>query len=49
VVLTTCLQPRSRGTVSLKDVDPLSAPVIDPQYLTEPEDVACMTRGRQIM
>ncbi|KAF4532998.1 hypothetical protein B566_EDAN000687 [Ephemera danica] len=45
VILATCLQPRSRGTVTLKDADPSSPPVIDPRYLNDPEDVACMTRA----
>lgn len=34
------LQPSSRGTVTLRDADPRSAPVIQPNYLATPEDKA---------
>ena len=47
------LQPRSRGTVRLRDASPHSAPLIDPQFLSEPEDVQTLLRGvrhaRQIL
>lgn len=39
------LQPRSRGRVSLRDADPRSAPLIDPNWLSEPEDVRVMVAG----
>jgi choline dehydrogenase-like flavoprotein len=32
------LRPRSRGTVRLASADPASAPLIDPNYWSEPED-----------
>jgi choline dehydrogenase len=32
-------QPRSRGTVRLRSANPSDHPVIDPRYLTEPEDL----------
>ncbi|HNU11388.1 MAG TPA: choline dehydrogenase [Rubrivivax sp.] len=39
------LRPKSRGRVSLASVDPLAAPLIDPAYLSDPDDVARMVRG----
>ncbi len=42
---TVVLQPRSRGYVKLRDADPRSAPVFDPKYLTDPEDMRRMISG----
>ncbi len=39
------LQPRSRGRVSLRDADPRSAPLIDPNWLSDPDDVEVMVAG----
>ena len=39
------LQPRSRGRVTLRDADPRSAPVIDPNWLADPEDLRTMVAG----
>ncbi|WP_424930231.1 GMC family oxidoreductase [Amaricoccus tamworthensis] len=39
VTLNSCyLRPRSRGTVRLQSADPASAPLIDPNYLSDPRD-----------
>jgi choline dehydrogenase len=39
----TCpLRPDSRGTVQLASRDPFAAPIIDPRYFTEPNDIRCM-------
>ncbi len=43
------LRPESRGTVRLADGDVLSAPVIDPAFLTDPADMATMMRGVRAM
>jgi choline dehydrogenase-like flavoprotein len=47
------LRPKSRGEVGLNDADPLSAPRIDPKFLSDPDDAALMLKGvkkmRQIM
>jgi choline dehydrogenase-like flavoprotein len=47
------LQPKSRGTVRLTSTDAMTPPLIDPQFLTEPEDMAHMVQGvrqaRQIL
>lgn len=44
------LQPRSRGTVTLADADPLSKPIIEPNYLSDPDghDRARMLAGLEI-
>ena len=39
------LQPRSRGRLQLADRDPHSAPLIDPQFLSDPEDLRRMVAG----
>jgi choline dehydrogenase len=36
------LQPRSRGSVRLRDADPASEPLIDPNWLDDPEDMRRM-------
>jgi choline dehydrogenase len=39
------LQPRSRGFVRVKSPDPLAAPAMQPNYLTEPQDRATLVAG----
>ncbi|MEW2401852.1 GMC family oxidoreductase N-terminal domain-containing protein [Streptomyces sp. NPDC046862] len=39
------LQPHSRGTIRLASADPDEHPVIDPRYLSHPEDLAAFVRG----
>ena len=41
-------RPRSRGQVRLRSSDPLDAPVIDPNYLSDPEDLALQVEGVRI-
>ena len=41
------LQPRSRGTVSLASRDPMALPLVDPQFLADPQDMQRMVRGFQ--
>lgn len=47
------LLPRSRGRIGLKSSDPLDDPLIDPRYLSAPEDiqtmVAAVKLGRRIL
>ena len=38
-------RPRSRGTVRLRSADPAAAPLVDPNYLAEDEDVEVLLRG----
>jgi choline dehydrogenase-like flavoprotein len=39
------LQPRSRGTVRLQSASPLEAPLVDPQYLSDPHDAHTLVQG----
>ena len=39
------LRPESRGTIRLNSADPLAPPLIDPNYLSAPEDVETLYRG----
>ena len=43
------LQPKSRGKVTLASADPLAAPLIDPNFLADPDDVRRLVRGFQAM
>jgi choline dehydrogenase-like flavoprotein len=42
-------QPQSRGSVRLADADPRSAPLIDPNYLDDPDDIKVLRRGLELM
>ncbi|MEL6768113.1 MAG: GMC family oxidoreductase N-terminal domain-containing protein [Pseudomonadota bacterium] len=42
-------RPRSAGTVRLASADPRDAPVIDPQFLQDPHDVAILRQGVEAM
>ena len=41
------LRPHSRGTVTLADTDPRSAPVIDPKFLSDERDLQVLVKGVQ--
>lgn len=43
------LRPQSRGSVRLASADPLQAPLIDPNFLAERDDVDRMVRGFKLM
>ncbi|XP_072938333.1 neither inactivation nor afterpotential protein G [Epargyreus clarus] len=43
--LATCIQPRSRGTVTLKDSSSTIPPVVDPNYLHDYWDVKCVLKA----
>ena len=43
------VRPRSRGRLSLASADPLAAPLIDPAFLSDPDDLARMVRGVKLM
>ena len=36
-------RPNSRGQVSLQSADPLDRPAIDPNYLSDPDDIRALT------
>jgi len=42
---SSIMRPKSRGTIKLADSNPRSAPLIDPNYLSHPEDLAAMLAG----
>ncbi|RDD69491.1 GMC family oxidoreductase [Paracoccus versutus] len=42
------LRPKSRGTVTLRSSDPRDNPVVDPNFLAEPEDLRISTEGVKI-
>ncbi len=42
---TCLLRPKSRGSVKLKDANPLSTPLIDPAFLTHPDDIEDMVNA----
>jgi choline dehydrogenase-like flavoprotein len=43
------LRPRSRGTLRLASSDPQVAPLIDPAFLKDPDDVARLVKGFKAM
>jgi choline dehydrogenase-like flavoprotein len=43
------LQPKSRGRVTLASADPSAAPLIDPNFLAERDDVERLVRGFKLM
>jgi choline dehydrogenase len=46
VTVNACLlRPRSRGTVSLRSADPFDKPVVDNNYLAEPDDLRLEIAG----
>jgi choline dehydrogenase-like flavoprotein len=43
------LQPKSRGSLTLASSDPLAAPVIDPAFFAERDDLDRLIRGFKLM
>lgn len=39
------LRPRSRGQITLRSADPFTAPLIQPRYFSDPDDLATMVEG----
>jgi choline dehydrogenase len=44
----TLLRPKSRGSVTLQSARAQDAPLIDPQFLSDPRDLATLVKGTQI-
>lgn len=42
------LRPKSRGSVTLRSNDPAALPVVDPNFLAEPDDLRISTEGVKI-
>lgn len=45
---TNLLRPKSRGTVRLADANPASQPLIDPNYLSDPDDMRMAVAGLRL-
>jgi choline dehydrogenase-like flavoprotein len=43
------LRPKSRGRLQLAGPDPMAAPLIDPNFFGEPDDLARLVRGFKLM
>ena len=43
------LRPKSRGEVTLESADPFADPLIDPKFLSHPDDMKDMIDGYKIM
>ena len=48
-IMPTLIYPKSRGTLRLASADPSAAPVIDPGYLTEPDDTRPLLDGMELI
>ncbi|KAI0091018.1 GMC oxidoreductase [Irpex rosettiformis] len=44
-----CLRPKSSGTIRLKSNNPADAPLIDPHYLEDQNDVKTLVRGLRLI
>jgi choline dehydrogenase len=44
----TLMRPMSRGTVTLASANPTDAPLIDPAYLSHPDDLRTLVKGTQM-
>lgn len=47
-ILPSLLHPKSRGTVALASPDPEAAPIIDPNFFAEAEDLDSLVKGAKI-
>jgi choline dehydrogenase-like flavoprotein len=48
-IFSTLIYPKSRGTLRLASAEPTAAPVIDPGYLTEPDDARVLLDGIELI
>ena len=48
-LMPAMIYPESRGTVRLASTDPFDAPLIDPNYLAEPRDLATLVAGMELV
>uniref|UniRef100_T1J9D4 Glucose-methanol-choline oxidoreductase N-terminal domain-containing protein n=1 Tax=Strigamia maritima TaxID=126957 RepID=T1J9D4_STRMM len=44
----TLLRPKSRGRVSLRSADPAEQPIVDPEYLSHPDDIKTLASAIEI-
>jgi len=48
-IMPTLIYPKSRGTLRLASADPAAAPLIDPGYLTDPDDSRLLLDGMELI
>jgi choline dehydrogenase-like flavoprotein len=48
-IMPTLIYPKSRGTLRLASADPAAPPVIDPAYLTDPDDSKLLLDGMDLV
>lgn len=48
-IFSTLIAPRSRGTLRLASADPTAPPVIDPNFLGEPDDLKVLVEGLEMI
>jgi choline dehydrogenase len=48
-ILSTLIYPRSRGTLRLANTDPAAPPLIDFQYLADPDDLEVLAEGSEMV
>lgn len=48
-IFSTLIQPKSRGTLRLASADPTAAPIIDPGFGTEPDDLKVLAEGIEMI
>jgi choline dehydrogenase-like flavoprotein len=48
-VMPTLIYPKSRGTIRLASADPKAAPLIDPNYLGDPDDSRFLLEGMKVV
>jgi choline dehydrogenase len=48
-IMPTLIYPKSRGTVRLGSADPSAAPLIDPAYLSDPDDAEVLLDGMELI
>jgi choline dehydrogenase-like flavoprotein len=48
-VLATLIYPKSRGTLRLASTDPAAAPLIDPGYLSDPDDTRLLLDAMELV
>lgn len=48
-IMPTLIYPKSRGTVRLASADPAAAPLIDPAYLSDPDDGEVLLDGMELI
>jgi choline dehydrogenase len=48
-IMPTLIYPKSRGTLRLASADPTAAPLIDPQYLSDPADLETLGEGSELV